>query len=136
MNVVAFVGRLTRDPETRYTQSQVAVTKFTLAVDRQFKKEGSPSADFPQIICFGKVAENVGKYMGKGRLVSVTGRLQTRSWDGEDGKKQYTTEVIADSVQFLDRASEGQQKQDDGFDFGSGGGFSPVDDQDQDLPFR
>lgn len=138
MNVVALVGRLTRDPEMRYTQNQLAVARFTLAVDRQFKKEGQPTADFISITVFGKVAENVGKYMGKGRLVSVTGRIQTRSWDGQDGKKQYATEVLADSVQFLDRAGEGggrgTSQSDDGFDFGSGGGFQPVEGED-DLPF-
>jgi len=142
MNVVALVGRLTRDPEMRYTQNQLAVARFTLAVDRQFKKEGQPTADFISITVFGKVAENVGKYMGKGRLVSVAGRIQTRSWDGQDGKKQYATEVLADSVQFLDRAGEGgggkgSSQSDDGFDFGSGGGgggFQPVEGED-DLPF-
>ena len=141
MNVVALVGRLTRDPEVKYTQNQLAVTRFSLAVDRQFKKEGQPTADFISITVFGKVAENVGKYMGKGRLVSVSGRIQTRSWDDQSGKKQYATDVIADNVQFLDRAPEGgavkgPAQSDDGFDFGSGGGggFQPVEGED-DLPF-
>lgn len=139
LNVICLEGRLTRDPEVRFTQNQLAVCKFTLAVDRQFKKEGQPQADFPSVTCFGKVAENVGKYMGKGRLVSVVGRLQTRSWDGEDGKKQYATEVLAESVNFLDKAPDGQNKpsgtSNDGFDFGSAGaGFQPVEGED-DLPF-
>lgn len=136
MNVVALVGRLTRDPEIRYTANQMAVTRFTLAVDRQFKKEGQPSADFISITTFGKVAENVGKYMGKGRLVSVSGRIQTRSWD-DNGTKRYATDIIADSVQFLDRAHAGaEQTSEQGFDFGSGGGggFQPVEGE-EDLPF-
>lgn len=130
MNVVCLEGRLTRDPEVRFTQNQLAVCKFTLAVDRQFKKEGQPQADFISITVWGKTAENVGKYMGKGRLVSVAGRIQTRSWDGEDGKKQYATEVVAESVNFLDKAPEGQNAP-------SGDGFVPVDDPalSEDLPF-
>lgn len=140
MNVVALVGRLTKDPEVRYTQNQLAVARFTLAVDRQFKKEGQPTADFISITVWGKAAENVGKYISKGRLVSVAGRIQSRSWDGPDGKKQYATEVVADSVQFLDRGNDAGGRSnapsDNGFDFGagSGGGFQPVEGED-DLPF-
>ncbi len=140
MNVVALVGRLTRDPELKYTQTQMAVARFTLAVDRTFKKEGQPTADFISITVWGKTAENVGKYIGKGRLVSVSGRIQTRSWDDKDGKRNFATEVVADSVQFLDRASEGGKannaQSDDGFEFGnsSAGGFQPVEGED-DLPF-
>ena len=130
MNVVALVGRLTRDPELKYTQTQMAVARFTLAVDRMFKKEGQPTADFINITVWGKVAENVGKYIGKGRLVSVSGRIQTRSWDDKDGKRQFATEVVADSVQFLDRASETASRSDEGENFG----FSPVEGED-DLPF-
>lgn len=136
MNVIALVGRLTRDPETKFTQNQMAVTRFTLAVDRQFKKEGQPTADFLQITTFGKVAENVGKFMSKGRLVSVSGRIQTRSWDDQNGKKQYATDIIADSVQFLDRAGESSPQtgqSDDGFD--SDGGFHLVESDEDSLPF-
>lgn len=140
MNIVALVGRLTRDPELKYTQTQMAVARFTLAVDRQFKKEGQPTADFISITVWGKVAENVGKYIGKGRLVSVGGRIQTRSWDDKDGKRQFATEVVADSVQFLDRAKEGEGvsngQSDEGFEFGGSNvsGFQPVEGED-DLPF-
>lgn len=139
MNSCNFVGRLTRDPETKFTQNQMAVTRFTIAIDRLFKKPDQPTADFLQITTFGKVAENVGKFMSKGRLVSVSGRIQTRSWDDQNGKKQYATDIIADSVQFLDRAGESSPQSgqtNDGFDFGSGGGggFQPVQGED-DLPF-
>jgi single-strand DNA-binding protein len=107
LNRVSLVGRLTKDVEVRYaTDGQTAIAKFTLAVDRTFKKDGQPSADFLPIIVFGKSAENCGKYIGKGRLVGVSGRIQTRSWDDTDGKRHYATEIIADEVDFLDKASE------------------------------
>jgi single-strand DNA-binding protein len=107
LNRVSLVGRLTKDVEVRYaTDGQTAIAKFTLAVDRTFKKDGQPSADFLPIIVFGKSAENCGKYIGKGRLVGVSGRIQTRSWDDTEGKKHYATEVIADEVDFLDKPSE------------------------------
>ena len=105
MNSVSLIGRLTRDPEVRYgAASQTAVAKFTLAVNRPFAKEGEQDADFIGITCFGKTAELVERYMGKGRLVGVTGRIQTGSYE-KDGRKVYTTDVIADRVEFLDRGN-------------------------------
>ena len=107
MNSVALIGRLTRDPEVRYSTSgsQMAIAKFTIAVDRErTAKDGEQSADFIGITCFGKTAELVEKYMGKGRLVGVTGRIQTGSYE-KDGRKVYTTDVIADRGQFLDRGN-------------------------------
>ena len=127
MNVVALVGRLVRDPELKYTQNQQPVVRFTIAVDRQFKKEGQPTADFIGITAWGKLAENINNFMRKGRLVSASGRIQTRSWD-EDGKKRYATDVVADSVQFLDRAKDQANE-----DY-QGTGFQPVEGED-DLPF-
>lgn len=108
LNKVALVGRLTKDPEVRYTQEQTPVVTFSIAVDRTFKKEGQPSADFIPIVVFGKPAENCGKYIKKGRLVAISGRIQTRSWDDQDGKKHYITEVVSDEVDFLDRDNNGQ----------------------------
>ena len=113
MNSVALIGRLTRDPEVRYgAASQTAVARFSIAVDRaRAAREGEPTADFINIVCFGKTAELVEKYMNKGRLVGITGRIQTGSYE-KDGRKVYTTDVIADRVEFLDRgdkASEGGQ---------------------------
>ena len=136
LNKVALVGRLTKDPEIRYiSDNQTAVAKFTLAVDRTFKREGQPSADFIPIIVFGKSAENAAKYIGKGRMVAVSGRIQTRSWDNQEGKRQYTTEVIADEVDYLDKPKEGGQASGGGTGEGSGyGDFHPADDED-DLPF-
>ena len=110
MNSVSLIGRLTRDPDVRYSAgTQTAVARFTLAVDRQRTvKEGEQSADFISIVCFGKTAELVEKYITKGRLVGVTGRIQTGSYD-KDGQKVYTTDVIADRVEFLDRGNSSSE---------------------------
>ncbi len=109
MNSVSLIGRLTRDPEVRYSAgSQTAVAKFTLAVNRPFAKEGEQDADFIGITCFGKTAELVEKYMSKGRQVGVTGRIQTGSYE-KDGRKIYTTDVIADRVEFLDRGNSNSE---------------------------
>ena len=108
MNSVALTGRLTRDPEVRYTQSQTAVASFTLAVDRPYSRDRENSADFIRITTFGKQAEFAEKYLNKGRLVGVTGRIQTGSYQDKDGKTVYTTDVIADRIEFLGPKSEGQ----------------------------
>jgi len=105
MNVTVLVGRLTKDPELRYIpQTETAVCSFTLAVDRPQSKE--KTADFIRIITFGKTAELCEKYIGKGRLVGVTGRIQTGSYKDKDGKTVYTIEVYADRVEFLDRGEK------------------------------
>ena len=106
MNSVALIGRLTRDPEVRYgAASQTAVARFTIAVDRQRGgRDQEQTADFIPIVCFGKTAELVEKYIAKGRLVGVTGRIQTGSYE-KDGRKVYTTDVIADRIEFLDRGN-------------------------------
>ena len=105
MNQVSLIGRITRDPEVRYgAQSQTAVARFSIAIDRGKDKDGNDKgADYPGILCFGKTAELVERYLGKGRLVGITGKIQTGSYD-KDGKKVYTTEVLADHIEFLDRA--------------------------------
>lgn len=132
LNKVALVGRLTKDPEVRYTSdNQTAIAKFTIAVDRTFKRDGQPSADFIPIVVFGKSAENCGKYIKKGRMVAVSGRIQTRNWDDQDGKRHYVTEVISDEVDFLDKPKDSGQAA------GSGtteGDFHPCEEED-DLPF-
>jgi len=102
MNRVDLVGRLTRDPELRHTSSGRAVCQINLAINRTFTNQnGEREADFINVVVWDKQAENVSKYVAKGRLVSVEGRLQSRSYDDKDGKKVYVTEVIANSVQFL-----------------------------------
>lgn len=103
MNKVILIGRLTRDPELRYTGTNTAVATFSLAVNRPFTNQaGEREADFINIVVWRKQAENVKNYLNQGSQVAVEGRIQTRSYDGEDGKKRYVTEVIADNVQFLD----------------------------------
>lgn len=100
LNRALLVGRLTRDPELRRTGSGKAVTSFNLAVERNFKSDDQ-EADFINCVCWGKVAENTERYCSKGSMVSVDGRIQTRNYDNNQGQKVYVTEVIADSVQFI-----------------------------------
>lgn len=108
MNKVFLIGRLTRDPELRYTSSNIAVATFSLAVDRNFSNAaGEREADFINIVVWRKQAENVKNYMHKGSQVAIDGRIQTRSYDDTDGKKRYVTEVVADNVQFLDSKGSG-----------------------------
>lgn len=104
MNKAILIGRLTRDPELRYTSSNRAVCQFTVAIDRPFSNQatGQREADFINVVVWDKTAENVGKYMTKGRLIAVEGRIQTRNYDNNEGKKVYVTEVIASNVQFLE----------------------------------
>lgn len=115
MNSVVIIGRLTRDPEIRYAAStQMAVATFTVAINRPRKKGEEQEADFPRVTVFGKQAENCEKYLAKGRLVGVQGRIQTGSYQNKDGFTVYTTDVIADRVEFLewgDRPQVGQQQE-------------------------
>lgn len=102
MNKVFLIGRLTRDPELRYTGSNIAVANFSLAVNRPFSNAaGEREADFINIIVWRKQAENVKNYLSQGSQVAVDGRIQTRSYDAQDGQKRYVTEVVADNVEFL-----------------------------------
>ncbi len=110
INNVVLVGRMTRDPELRRTGNGTPVTSFTLAVNRTFKSENGPDADFINCVVWNKQAENTERYCSKGSLVGVTGRLQTRSYDNNQGQRVYVTEVVCDSVQFLEtRNSSGQR---------------------------
>lgn len=102
MNNVILIGRLTRNPELRYTTSQMAVATFTLAIDRPTKADREKETDFPRIKAFGKTAENCEKYLAKGRMVAVQGSIQTGSYEDKDGKRVYTTDVIANRVEFLE----------------------------------
>jgi single-strand DNA-binding protein len=102
VNKVILVGRLTRDPEVKNTTTGKAVATFTLAVDRRFKnKDGQKEADFVPIVVWGRQAEIVGQYLSKGSQIGVSGRLQVRSYDAQDGQRRYVTEVVADEVTFL-----------------------------------
>lgn len=103
MNKVFLIGRLTRDPELRYTSNNVPAASFSIAVNRNFTNQnGEREADFINIVAWRKQAENIKNYLTKGSQVAIDGRIQTRSYDGQDGQKRYVTEVVADNVQFLD----------------------------------
>ena len=102
MNKVVLIGRLTRDPELRYTGSNIATTRFTLAVNRPFQgQNGEQGTDFINIVVWRKQAENVKNYLSQGSQVAIEGRLQTRSYDDANGQKRYVTEVVADNVEFI-----------------------------------
>ncbi len=102
INRVVLVGRLTRDPELRKTASNASVVSFTVACDRRFKTQGQPDADFISCVAWNKVADLMVQYLHKGSLVGVEGRIQTRNYDDANGRRVYVTEVVADSVQFLE----------------------------------
>jgi len=121
LNRVVLVGRLTRDPDLRYTASGVAVANFTVACNRPFsKQQGEREADFINCVVWRKPAENLANFMSKGSLIGVDGRIQTRSYDGQDGKRVYVTEVVADSVQFLESKNSNRQSSTSGGGQGSG----------------
>ncbi len=108
LNRVVLVGRLTKDPDLRYTANGVAVANFTLAVNRPFSnQQGEREADFINCVIWRRPAENLANYMSKGSLVGVDGRIQTRNFEGQDGKRVFMTEVVADSVQFLETKGGG-----------------------------
>ncbi|HBN94854.1 MAG TPA: single-stranded DNA-binding protein [Firmicutes bacterium] len=107
LNKVILIGRLVADPQLRYTQSGIAVTNFTLAVDRPFVSQGGErEADFIDIVTWRKLAEVCANHLGKGRLVAVEGRLQIRSYDDQNGIRRKAAEIVADNVRFLDRAHD------------------------------
>ena len=137
MNKVVLIGRLVKDPELKFTPGAgTAVCTFTLAVNRRFKKEGQPSADFVPIVIWGKIAESTANYKKKGELIGVAGRIETSSYEAKDGGRRYVTEVIADEVQFLDYGSN-KNTQSNGEipnDYFGGGDMTPIDDG-QDMPF-
>lgn len=152
LNRTILVGRMTKDPEMRVTPSGVTVTTFTLAVNRTFKNSnGETEADFINIVTFRKTAENVNVYCSKGSLVGVDGRIQSRSYDNQEGRRVYVTEVVADNVQFLETkgknenaqqkapqqnntvAAPPQPKNNNNNPFANATG--PIDISDDDLPF-
>ncbi|GAB6454193.1 single-stranded DNA-binding protein [Bacillus luti] len=148
MNRVILVGRLTKDPDLRYTPNGVPVATFTIAVNRNFaNQQGEREADFLNCVIWRKQAENVANYLKKGSLAGVDGRLQTRNYEGQDGKRVYVTEVLAESVQFLEPKRDGnsnytqqerQQPSGQGFSqggLGSGQSGSPFGNSNNDDPF-
>jgi single-strand DNA-binding protein len=139
MNRVVLVGRLTKDPELRYTPNGVPVATFTLAVNRTFtNQQGEREADFINCVIWRKPAENVANFLKKGSLAGVDGRVQTRSYDGQDGKRVYVTEVLAESVQFLEPrgASGGSAPGGNAGGFGGQREASPYGNNNQNQPYR
>jgi len=136
MNKVILMGRLTKYPEVRYSQggNATAVARYTLAVDRQFKRDGDQSADFINCIAFGKRGEFAEKYLRKGTKIAVVGRIQTGSYTNKDGQKVYTTDVIVDEHEFVESKAS-QQNGGDSAPVSSDGFTSIPDGIDEELPF-
>jgi len=111
MNTWVGIGRLVRDPEVRYTQSGKAYASFTLAIERRRSGDGNPQADFTSCVAWEKTAEIISQYVSKGQKIAVEGRIQTRSYDAQDGTKRYVTEVVVNSMEFCESKS-GQQLSD------------------------
>lgn len=130
MNKTVLIGRLTKDPELKYTPGNgTAVTTITLAVDRRFTKDNQKEADFIPVVIWGKSAEATAQHMKKGLLMGVSGRIQTRSYEAKEGGKRYVTEVVAEEIKFL----QWGDKQSSGDDYGGYDDMVPVDDGD--IPF-
>jgi single-strand DNA-binding protein len=137
LNKVILMGRLTKDPELKYTTSNIPVCTFTLAVDRNFKQGGERQADFIPIVAWRNNAEFTSKYFKKGMQVVVSGRLQTRNWDDQEGKRHFITEIVVDETYFAEkkRDSDNLINSYDVNDFSKEvEGFMPID-ADDDLPF-
>ena len=115
MNKVIEIGRLTKEPEIRYSQgaNTTCVARYTLAVDRKFKQEGQPTADFINCIAFGKLGEFAEKYLRQGIKIAVTGRIQTGSYTNKDGQKVYTTDVVVEEQEFCESKSSNQSQGND-----------------------
>ena len=130
MNKAILIGRLTRDPAIRYTQNGKTVATFSLAVDRRGAKDGNaPTADFIPVVAWDKLAEVIGNHLSKGRRIMIEGRIQVRSYEGQDGVKRYVTEIIAQEMEFLDsRNDSGGQSQ-------TSGGFGDAQAEDEEIPF-
>lgn len=146
MNKVILMGRLTRDPEMRQTPNGVAVCSFSIAVNRRFAKEGQQNADFINCTAWRQQAEFICKYFQKGSMIAVVGNLQSRSWENQEGKRQYSTDVVVDEVYFTGSkgdsqgSSEGyyapqQPKADNSFSDIDAMGFHTMDGSEDDLPF-
>ena len=141
LNKVILMGRLTRDPEIRYSQSAepMAIARYSLAVERRFKREGEPKADFIPCVAFGKQGEVAERYFRKGQLVSVAGRLQVRNWEDNEGKKRTATEVVVEEQYFAESKKDEEKTYNQAVKEKNKApeGFSPIDEdiEDEDLPF-
>ena len=141
MNSVQLTGRFTRDPDVRYTDAGSTVARFTLAIDRRYKAENGPTADFVGCVAFGKTAEFIEKYFQKGMKMELNGRIQTGSYTNQEGQKVYTTDVVAEQVGFAEsKAAAARNGQTDGFQQAAAmdDGFMAIPDgvDDEELPFN
>ena len=138
MNKAILVGRLTRDPEVRYSRGEnaTAVARYTVAVDRRFKRDNEPGADFIPCVVFGRSAEFAEKYFRQGMRISVSGRIQTGSYTNKDGVKVYTTEVIVEEQEFAQSKGEGTFEQSQGMTTGGDGFQNLPEGIDEELPFN
>lgn len=130
MNKVILMGRLTSDPEVRYSQTNICIARYTLAVNRRFKKDGEPDADFINCVAFGKSGEFVEKYLKKGQMIGIVGRIQTGVYE-KDGRKYYRTDIIVEEHHFTGGKNENSKQTD------TPEGFYPIDEglADDSLPF-
>lgn len=141
MNKVILMGRLTRDPNVRYTQGnssreQMCVARYTLAVDRRGTKDGQQSADFISCVAFGRAGEYAEKYFRQGTKIAISGRIQTGSYTNKDGQKVYTTDVVIEEQEFAEsKKAAGDQQQNAGYSDASDGFMSIPDGIDEELPF-
>ena len=117
MNKVILIGRLTRDPELRSTASNISVCSFTVAVDRRFKSEGQPTADFISCIAWRQTAEFVSKYFSQGSKIVIEGSIQTRQWEDKDGQRRYSTDVVVDNVEFGESKRSDNRNADSGLEY-------------------
>ena len=140
MNKIILMGRLVRDPEIKYTtgENSKTVARYTLAVDRRFKRDGEPTADFINCVAFGKSAEFAEKYFRQGIKIVITGRIQTGSYTNKDGQKVYTTDVVVEDQEFAESKAASQQNQNNasGSVAGSDGFMNIPDGIDEELPFN
>ena len=132
MNNVELIGRLTRDPDVRYSQGDMCVARFSVAIDRPTKADEEKKTDFPRVVAFGKIAENIEKHIGKGCRVGVVGRLQTGSYEDKNGNTVYTTDVIATRVEFIDFKDSKESEPSAPSEPAPGENFDEVD---EDVPF-
>ena len=140
MNKVILMGRLTRDPEVRYTQGDnaMAIARYSLAVDRRFKRDGEPDADFINCVAFGKSGEFAEKYLKKGTKVAVVGRIQTGSYTNKDGQKVYTTDVVVEEQEFAESKNSGSSDNNQSAPANKNTDFMNIPDsiEDTELPFN
>ena len=139
MNKVILMGRLTRDPEVRYTQGDnaMAIARYSLAVDRRFKRDGEPDADFINCVAFGKAGEFAEKYLKKGTKIAVVGRIQTGSYTNKDGQKVYTTDVVVEEQEFAESKNSGSSDNNQSAPANKNTDFMSIPDGiDEELPFN